>query len=150
MAGITAAVTLGSGIVPSLSHHPILSGMFFAGTYPPKPYRGDQFTSLVLPATAVMNPEDWSAHFGVRHQKITATNVAQQVTISPLEFRRAVAIQNLGPATVYLGDSSVTSSTGYPLNPSSNKEIAMDIKGTIKVYIITSSGEADIRILEIS
>lgn len=150
MAGITAAVTIGSGIVPSLSHHPTLSGIFFAGTYPPKPYRNGQFTSIVLPATAVMNPEDWSAHFGVRHTQITANGTAQEITISPLEFRRAVAIQNLGPNTAYLGDSTVDIATGYPIDPDTNKEIAMDIKGTIKVYIITAGGNADIRILEIS
>jgi hypothetical protein len=147
---VPATVTYGSGILPSLATHPNLSGIFFAGTYPQTPYRNGQLTSTNTNAVAVLNAEDWSAHFGVRHRQLTATAVAQEVTISPLEFRRAVAIQNLGPATVYLGDSTVTSSTGYPLNPNSNKEIAMDIKGTIKVYVITASGEADLRILELS
>ena len=145
-------VTFGSGILPHIGdYHPETLEVFQGGTYPQaKQQEGELRRLSNIPPVAVLNPEDWSAHFGLRVTQIDVATSALPLPGSSLENRRAIAIQNLGPSTLYISDSeSVTTGNGYPLAPNSNKEIAIDIKGNVRVYGI-SDGTCDVRVLEVS
>ncbi len=145
-------VTFGSGILPHLAdYHPELTNLFQAGTYPQAKQQEGELRRLGnLTPVGVVNFEDTSAHFGLRVTQISVTGTAAPLPGSCRENRRAIAIQNLGPGTLYISNSdSVTTGNGYPLAPSTNKEIALDIKGTIRVFGI-SDGTSDVRILEVA
>jgi hypothetical protein len=67
----------------------------------------------------VINPEDASAGGMFQTTQIDIGGVATQIVAAPLEYRRSVAIRNKSIAgTLYLGEtSSVTTSTGFPVEP---------------------------------
>lgn len=145
-------VTFGSGILPHIAdYHPVTSGIWQVGTYPqPKERYGEARRLGNVTPVAILNMEDCSAHFGMRTTQITVGSSALPLPGSSLENRRAIAIQNLGPGTLYIGDdANVAIGDGYPLAPNTNKEIAFDIKGNVRVYGI-SDGTSDVRILEVS
>jgi len=59
-------------------------------------------------------------------------------------------IHNNGTSTVYLGNSDVTTLTGFPL--AAGEKIAFDIKGTPRttVWAISGGSSVDVRILELA
>ena len=88
---------------------------------------------------------------GSVHQ--TATSVTSTLTQLPsygvLDNRRAIVFyNNSSTVTVYIGGSTVTSSTGLPLEPKSYSP-SFDSGPLQKWYGITSAGTADVRVIEI-
>lgn len=60
--------------------------------------------------------------------------------------REAVQIQNLGAADIYIGGSGVTASTGIKVASGASWD-DQNLSGPL--YGITSSGTADVRVLEV-
>ena len=56
-------------------------------------------------------------------------------------------IYNMGPEDVYLGGDDVTDATGIPLPVNASRTIAIRISA--EIYGITSSGTADVRVLQV-
>ncbi len=87
----------------------------------------------------------------IKSSTLTITDVASAVPVSSLVNRNTMAVRIIGTKTVYFGDSSVTSSTGYPKYQL--EEIFIDIKDnpSVKLYAICAAGETCIvKILEIA
>jgi hypothetical protein len=87
----------------------------------------------------------------LRPSVLTVTDVATAVPVSPLANRNTMTVRIWGTNTVYFGDSTVTSTNGYPKMQS--EEIFIDIKDnpSVELYAICASGETcEIRILEIA
>lgn len=66
-----------------------------------------------------------------------------------LANRRGVVIYNNASSTIYIGGSDVTSSNGMPV-PASSYSPALDAGSRLILYGITSSGSANVRVLEVS
>jgi hypothetical protein len=97
----------------------------------------------------LLNPEDFSVSIGLRPTAVTVTTSPTPLPTNPLEYRRALVIHNNGASTIYLGDSSVTTSNGIPLV--AGEKIAFDIQNNpnVTVYAI-STGSVDVRVLELA
>ena len=67
---------------------------------------------------------------------------------SALSNRKSIAVFNNGTVTVYLGDVSVTTSNGFPLQP--GEKVSMDIANGIALYGITAGTACDVRVLEVN
>lgn len=89
------------------------------------------------------------------HYKVQATNVGIGTTAVALPTtamvgRESIAITNLSASTltVYIGQSGIGTSNGFPLN-SSTPSVSLDLDDSVAVYGIgTTAGPADVRILE--
>lgn len=140
------ASTIGSGTLPHVGHGPTHS--LSAGAYP-VPSQRESLRTRRGDGTIILNPEDFSVSIGLRSQAITITAAATPLPANPLENRRALVIHNVGSATVYIGNSTVTIANGLPLL--SGEKIAFDIQGVpnVSVYAITA-GSVEVRILELS
>lgn len=81
--------------------------------------------------------------------KTTADNVTTtpaQILVSPLANRKQVTIQNEGSKDIYIGDSSVTTSTGIKISRNSSATYAWG--PAIEIYMVSSLGTQNVRILE--
>ena len=58
----------------------------------------------------------------------------------------AVAVQNAGAATIYLGADDVTTATGFPL--AAGASMSFKLFGVEALYGIVASGTVDARVLE--
>jgi hypothetical protein len=97
----------------------------------------------------VLNPEDFSVSIGISTAAITVTTSATPLPASPLEYRRALVVHNASAGTIYLGNSSVTTSTGLPL--AAGEKIAFDITGNPNVMIYAIAGSSlEVRIMELA
>ena len=87
---------------------------------------------------------------GILSTNVTVTTSATALPTTALSGRRAVALYNnsASTTTVYIGNSSVTATNGFPLT-SSCPAITIDASDDITVYGIVSAGTADLRVLEI-
>jgi hypothetical protein len=100
-------------------------------------------------ASVIVNPEDFSVAIGIRQQAVTVGSSATALPTSPLEFRRAIVIHNLGTASIFIGGSDVTLANGLPLL--AGEKISFDIQGTPNVAIFgIAAGDTDVRILEVA
>ena len=70
-------------------------------------------------------------------QKTISTTASQ--IVSALPFDQTIAIHS-GSGTVYIGDSTVTSSTGYRMD--NGDKITLPVGDHESLYAITSSGTA--------
>jgi len=79
---------------------------------------------------------------------VSVTSTAAALVAAPLSNRKFLTIANNGLKTVYVGGSSVTATTGFPVAPGS----ALDIRlgAAVAIYGVTASGTADTRTLELS
>jgi hypothetical protein len=138
---------LGSGTTPNVSFAPPWA--IPPGTFPVPDQRTD-LRNVQGEGIVCLNPEDASVSIGFRAQAITISGVAAALPASPLEYRRALVIHNNGSSTIYLGNSDVTSLTGFPL--SAGEKIAFDIKGTPRttIYAISGGSSVDVRIMELA
>jgi hypothetical protein len=87
----------------------------------------------------------------MRNTVITVTDVATKIPSSPLSGRNTIAIRIWGAETVYIGDSSVTATNGYP--KMTTEEIFMDVKdnAAVEVYGICAAGKTcEVRVMEIA
>lgn len=138
---------VGSGTIPHLATAPALN--ITEGTFP-VPSQRDQLRTRTATGAVITNPEDFSVSMGLRQQAITVGTSATLLPTAPLEYRRALVIHNNAAITIYLGQSDVTSSNGFPLL--AGEKVAFDIGGTpnVNVYGIVASASADVRILELA
>lgn len=95
-------------------------------------------------------------HFSINALKGVAKQTAISVSATPtalpttaLSDRRSIMVYNNDSDTVYLGDASVTTSTGFPVPPSSYSP-SLDMGDTMVLYAVVGTGTADVRVLEIS
>lgn len=87
----------------------------------------------------------------IKASKMTITDVAQALPLSPLTDRNTISVRVMGDKTVYFGSSAVTSALGYP--KFQFEEIFMDIKDnpSVQLYAICATGETcEVRIMEIA
>lgn len=75
---------------------------------------------------------------------ISVTNSATLIKAAT-SGRQSISIQNLGAADMFIGNASVTTSTGLKV---ANGETYVIDKTTAAIYGITASGTADVRYLE--
>lgn len=139
-------VTVGSGTVPHLGYGPAHG--FTPGAYPGAHSKEDLRTR-VGDGAVVLNPEDFSVNIGLLATAVTVGTSATPLPETPLEYRRALVVHNNGSNTVFLGDNTVTISTGLPL--AAGEKIAFDIQGNpnVEVYAV-AGGDTDVRIMELS
>lgn len=138
--------TVGSGTVPHLAHGP-------AHGLPPGAYPGahskNELRTRVGDGMIVLNPEDFSVSIGLRTSAVTVGAVATPLPLNPLEYRRALVVHNNGGTTIFLGDSTVTTSTGLPL--AAGEKIAFDIQNNPNVVVYGVAGaDTDVRIMELA
>lgn len=82
----------------------------------------------------------------------TAVTVGNTPTLLPataLKGRKTMSVSNnsaSGGATLYVGDSAVTTATGTPIPPQSS--ISLPFADTLLVYGISIAGGLDARVLE--
>ncbi len=79
----------------------------------------------------------------------TSTTVGTTATVIPATAasgRLSIAVFNNGSNTVFLGDSGVTTSTGFPLEAGASQSI--DLGPQALLYGRTSTGSSDVRSLE--
>lgn len=84
--------------------------------------------------------------------KSTATNITSAAAVilgTQLAARKYLTFQNLGASAVYVGDSTVTASTGLRLSNGAMLE-GLRIGPAISLKALTASGTADLRIFEAS
>lgn len=138
--------TIGSGTTPHVGHSPVHN--FTPGAYPGagsknslRTRRGD--------GVIVLNPEDHSINIGLGTQAIAVSTSAIPLPANPMENRRALVVHNASTVTIYLGDSSVTISSGLPI--AAGEKIAFDIQGNpnVEVYAVCATS-ADVRIMELA
>jgi len=138
--------SIGSGTIPHLVTSPSYDVQ--EGTYP-VPDQRHGLRIITGEGAVILNPQDFSINIGIRSQAIAVAGTATPLPASPLEFRRALVVQNNSSAVVYLGDSTVTVGQGMPL--AAGEKIAFDIMGmpNTTIYAI-SSGSVDVRIMELA
>lgn len=138
--------TIGSGCSPHIGYGP--AHHFVPGTFPGANSKNDLRTR-VGDGIVLLNPEDFSVSIGLRPTAVTVGGSPTALPANPLEYRRALVIHNNGASTIYLGDSSVTTSNGLPLV--AGEKIAFDIAGNPNVVIYAIAvGSIDVRILELA
>lgn len=76
---------------------------------------------------------------------VTATATLANVSGTNLTNRKFISITPRSSG-VFMGDSSVTTSTGTPLFL--NQTITLDVSDNVDVYLIVASGSANVRIIE--
>lgn len=98
--------------------------------------------------TNILNYEDASASTSGLNTQLTIGGSATRIPSSPLRYRRSIiVINNNNTGILYLGfDSSVTTSTGFPLSPGC--ALPMDLSSLVTLWGIGSTN-IDCRILEL-
>lgn len=138
--------TVGSGTVPHVGYGP-------AHALPPGAYPGahskNELRTRPGDGVVMLNPEDFSVSIGLRTSAVTVTTSATPLPANPLEYRRALVVHNNSGNTIFLGDSSVTTSTGLPL--AAGEKIAFDIQNNPNVVVYGVAGtDTDVRIMELA
>lgn len=89
------------------------------------------------------------ANTAVKSTATSVTNTAAVILASQLSNRKYLSFQNLGSAAVFVGDSSVTASTGIRLSNGAMLE-SLRLGPAISLKAVTAGGTGDLRILEAS
>ena len=76
----------------------------------------------------------------------SVTTTATPIPATATSGRRSILLHNAGSTIVYLGDSTVTTSNGIPLNPA--EKISFDLDANVILYGRTGSNSSDVRSLE--
>lgn len=97
----------------------------------------------------VINPEDSSAGLAGSGSQLTTTGgVARKLPLTPLPYRRAIAIYNASAAPLYVGfNSNVSAANGFPL--ASGQTLPLQVNGAVEVWGISASA-VDVRIIELA
>jgi hypothetical protein len=88
------------------------------------------------------------ANIGVAAAAQTITTTASQLAAAPLSNRRLLLVQNRGDKSIFVGPSGVTTAAGVEVPKGGS--IELDAGPTVAVYAITSTGTADVRVLEMA
>lgn len=140
------STVIGSGTVPHMAHGPAHG--LSPGAYPGA-HSKNELRTRVGDGMVVLNPEDFSVSIGLRTSAVTVGTSATPLPANPLEYRRALVVHNNSGSTVFLGDSSVTTTTGLPL--AAGEKIAFDIQNNPNVVVYGVAGaNADVRIMELA
>lgn len=88
---------------------------------------------------------------GVTHssQQTLNTSLSEIPSYGGLFNRRSLIVYNNSGITIYIGGSDVTSNTGLPI-PTASYSPVLDVGYNMKVYGLTASSTADIRVLELA
>lgn len=87
----------------------------------------------------------------LKTQSFTVTDTADSIPPISLVGRNSLSVRIFGTATVYIGDSTVTASSGYPKYQ--NEEVSLDITDnpSIELWGVCDTGQScEVRILETS
>jgi len=84
----------------------------------------------------------------IKHSRVSVGTTATLIDVYvTYDGNGAIAIQNLGTASVYLGDSTVTTSSyGYELK--ANSTISIDMRIPEQIYGIVASGTVTVNVLQ--
>lgn len=82
----------------------------------------------------------------IKTSAASVTTTPAQVLASPLANRKQVTIQNEGSKDVYIGDASVTTSSGIKISRNSSATYAWG--PAIAIHMVASDGTQNIRFLE--
>lgn len=97
--------------------------------------------------TVLVNPEDLSC-LGII--QTTGLSITSRVQLTPqpnrLQGRRKLILQNLGPGTVFIGNSEVNTSNGLQL--SSGVILELDLLAFGDTYAV-SNATSDVRVIQI-
>jgi len=69
---------------------------------------------------------------------------------SRLDNRHAMVVTNTGADIVYIGDSGVTTSNGFPLVPQDTLRIEFDPTSSVEVFACTSGSNVQVRVVELA
>jgi hypothetical protein len=80
---------------------------------------------------------------------ITVTDAATKIPTSNLDNRKAISIRNFDNTnTIYIGNSNVTTATGFPILP--YESLPFDLSNGANIYAICETGKtASVRTIEI-
>lgn len=79
---------------------------------------------------------------------LTATSTAAEIAATPLTDRTRILVQNRGSKSVYFGESNaVTSSNGVEIPRGASMELPYG--DAANIWVVTASGTADVRVLEL-
>lgn len=138
--------TVGSGTSAHIGYGPAHN--FPEGAYPGA-HSKNELRTRTGDGVVMLNPEDFSVSIGLRTAAVTVGTSATPLPSNPLEYRRALVVHNNGGNTIFLGDSSVTTSTGIPL--AAGEKIAFDIQNNPNVVVYGVAGaDTDVRIMELA
>ena len=82
----------------------------------------------------------------IKPSAVTVAITATKIPTTPLPGRQTMVLKNNGAAVVYVGNSVVSSTNGYPIAP--NAELGLDVGPDVDVYGRVVSGTVNVRILE--
>lgn len=82
----------------------------------------------------------------VVNSNISVGDTATAIPATAAVGRIFILVTNNGSVTVYIGDSNVTTTNGYPLAP--GDAVSLDLKEQVVLYGRTATGTADVRIIE--
>lgn len=90
-----------------------------------------------------------AANVAQSYGALSITSTAAEFLGSPLSGRKVLLLQNLGSKDVYIGfDNSVTSSNGLQLAKYSSIELPFG--DNLDVFMVTASGTADVRYIQLA
>lgn len=82
----------------------------------------------------------------IRQAAVTIAATATAIPTTALPGRISIYIKNTGSNTIYLGNSAVATTDGYPL--SAGQAVSFDIGPNVTIYGIVASGTETTRIIE--
>jgi len=88
---------------------------------------------------------DWLTK-SIKQSRVTVGVTATPLPATALKDRRLLIVENNSGVTIYLGDSTVTPTNGFPLANGTSFSINLDEKVTL--YGIEAVGDRDIRVFE--
>ena len=77
---------------------------------------------------------------------LTASTTLIELT-AELDYRKVLAVANEGSVPVYVGPSGITAANMYPIPTGS--QISFNVTSGVRIYAITTSSTANVRIMEI-
>lgn len=141
---------------------PLTCTVTISQTLPYAPAKGDRFIILSQPVITVNAPENitqvngasvtysslLSPNTGVKSSSVSVGTSATALWSSSLANRRTVLVYNDGSDTVYVGDSSVTTSNGVPVAVGSS--VSLNLGPGLTLYGISGTAGQDVRTLEVA
>ena len=103
------------------------------------------FLLLTTPLLAQDKVDVVALKNGINSGTITVGVTATAIPTTALAGRRSIIIVNISANTIYLGNSGVTTATGYALY--TTQAVSMDIGSEVTIYGI-AGGASEIRYLE--